>query len=123
VILLIEDDVVSLHIITALLGRLRFPHRIACDVADARATLALGPVDLLVMDLTLPDAEAMAQLVELRTHPALRDVPALFCTAFTDADVVERVLATGSVELVRKPIDVERLADAIDRSLRYAPVR
>ena len=122
-ILLIEDDVVSQHIITALLNRLRFPYRVARDAAGAAAALALGPVDLVLVDLAVPDAEGVALLASLRAHPALHDVPALFCTAFTDAATIERALASGAVELVRKPIDVDLLARAVDRALRYAPVR
>jgi CheY-like chemotaxis protein len=123
VILLIEDDVVSQHIITALLNRLRFPYRVARDLAGAHAALALGAVDLVVVDLAVPDAEGLAMLASLRAHPALHEVPVLFCTAFTDGAAIERALASGTVDLVRKPIDVDLLASAVDRALRYAPVR
>ena len=122
-ILLLEDDVVSQHIITALLNRLHFAFRVARDLAGAEAALALGPVDLVLVDLAVADAEGLATLASLRALPALYEVPALFCTAFTDAAAIERALAGGAVDLVRKPIDVDLLASAVDRALRYAPVR
>ena len=116
-ILLIEDDVVSRHIIAALLARLRRTHHVARDVTEALDALALAPVELVIVDLAIPDAESVALLDELRADPRMSGVPALLCTARTDPAALDRATATGMTELVRKPIDVAQLAEAVSRAL------
>jgi CheY-like chemotaxis protein len=126
VILLIEDDVISRHILTALLSRMRLPHRVARTREEAAEVMARHPVDLVIVDLRIADADGMAMVDELVAHgadPGSERTPVLYCSSFSDPAAIERVLATGAVELVRRPIDVGLLADAIDSGVRRAPVR
>ena len=47
----------------------------------------------------------------------------MFCTANADAKTVERALALGAVDFVKKPINVDAFAGRIDRALKRAPAR
>jgi CheY-like chemotaxis protein len=123
VILLIEDDLVTCHIMTALLKRLRHAHVVAHDGADAMEQTARQPIDLIIADLGLPDVNGLELVEQMLVKPHLQDIPVMFCTANADAKTVERALALGAVDFVKKPINVDAFATRIDRALKRAPAR
>jgi CheY-like chemotaxis protein len=122
-ILLVEDDPVTAHILTALLKRLRRPHALARTGAEALACLARQPVDLLIVDLGLPDMDGFDLIARVGARPHLQDVPVMVCTADTSPRSVERALALGVVDYVRQPIGVDDFAARVVRALQRAPAR
>jgi putative two-component system response regulator len=122
-ILLIEDDLVTCHIMTALLKRLRHPHVVAHTGAEALEQVGRQPLDLLIADLMLPDMGGLELIEQILVRPHLQDIPVMFCTANADPKVVERALALGAVDFVKKPINVDVFAQRIDRALKRAPAR
>jgi CheY-like chemotaxis protein len=122
-ILLVEDDLVTCHIMTALLRRMRHPHVVAHDAAEALEHVARHPIDLIVADLMLPDVNGLDLIEQILVRPHLQDIPVMFCTANADAKTVERALALGAVDFVKKPIAVDSFAARIERALKRAPAR
>ena len=122
-ILLIEDDLVTCHIMGALLKRLRHPHVMAHTGAEALEAVGRQPVDLIIADLLLPDMHGLDLIEQLMVKPYLQDIPVMFCTASADSKTVERALGLGCVDFVKKPISVDAFAGRIDRALRRAPAR
>ena len=122
-ILLVEDDLVTCHIMTALLRRLRYPHVVAHDAAEALEHVARQPIDLIIADLMLPDMNGLDLIEQILVRPHLQDIPVMFCTANADPKTVERALALGAVDFVKKPIVVDAFAARIDRALKRAPAR
>ncbi|HEY0777156.1 MAG TPA: response regulator [Gemmatirosa sp.] len=122
-ILLIEDDLVTCHIMTALLKRMRQPYILAHDGATALEHLDRQPVDLIIADLLLPDENGLDLVERLVVKPYLQDIPVMFCTANADAKTVERALALGAVDFIKKPISVDVFAGRIDRAIKRAPAR
>lgn len=122
-ILLIEDDLVTCHIMTALLKRLRHPHVVAHTGAEALEAVQRQPTDLIIADLLLPDMHGLDLVEQFMVKPYLQDIPVMFCTASADAKTVERALGLGCVDFVKKPINVDAFAQRIDRALKRAPAR
>ncbi|GJG87293.1 hypothetical protein tb265_24740 [Gemmatimonadetes bacterium T265] len=123
VILLVEDDLVTCHIVTALLKRMGQPHAVVHTGAEAVERLDSEPVDLVIVDLLLPDTHGLDLVEQLLVKPYLQDVPVVVCTANADTQAVERAHAIGCVDVLAKPIVVERFADRIRRALERAPAR
>ena len=122
-ILLIEDDLVTCHIMTALLKRLRHAHVVAHSGAEALAQVGRQPIDLVIADLLLPDMHGLDLVEQFMIKPYLQDIPVMFCSAAGDAKTVERALALGCVDFVKKPINVDAFAGRIERALKRAPAR
>jgi CheY-like chemotaxis protein len=122
-ILLIEDDLVTCHIMTALLKRLRHPHVVAHNGADALELVGRQPTDLIICDLMLPDVPGLELVERILVRPHLQDIPVMFCTANAESKTVERALALGCVDFVKKPIVVDAFAQRIERALKRAPAR
>lgn len=122
-ILVIEDDLVTCQIVSALLARLRL---VCCEAhtgADAMRVLRTQPVGMVIADMMLPDTNGLHLLAEKHALPYVRDVPVICCTAQADIDTVEAALGYGAVDFVRKPIVVQSFAARVLRAMERAPVR
>jgi len=122
-ILLVEDDPVTCHIMSAVLKRLRLPHAVAHTGAEALAQVARQPVDLIVADLVLPDVHGLDLIEQILAKPHLQDIPVMFCTTHSDPQTVQRALALGAVDFVKKPLNVDGFVRRIARALKRAPAR
>lgn len=91
----------------------------ACpDLARARTVLARQPVDLILLDVLLPDGDGIEWLHEIRKTPASADVPVLILS--TEAEVSDRIrgLTMGSNDYVGKPYNRDHLATRVRDLLR-----
>ncbi|KAF4409266.1 MULTISPECIES: response regulator [Streptomyces] len=86
--------------------------------AEARRRLDRDPVDLLLLDLYLPDGHGLGLLRSLRAAGRTADVIAV--TSARDLEVVREGVSLGVVQYVLKPFAFGTLRD---RLLRYAEFR
>lgn len=120
---IIEDDLVTCHIIGALLKRMRYSYCEAHTGAEALQQLRTQPIDMVIADMMLPDMNGLDLLKEKHSLPHLRDIPVLCCTSQADIETVEAALGFGAIDFVRKPIAVEFFAGRINRAMERSPVR
>jgi two-component system NtrC family sensor kinase len=81
-------------------------HALPCSTLhDARAALAGQAIDLVILDVLLPDGDGVELLKEIRRQPATSDLPILMLSS--EADVKDRIrgLETGANDYVGKPYD------------------
>lgn len=81
------------------------------SLAEARAAMVAGPVDLLLLDLKLSDSEGMAGLAAVRAEqPA---VPVAVVSASEDAPVVRHALGLGAAGFIPKSSSLPQMVEAI----------
>lgn len=116
-IALVEDNDDNRALIAALLED-RYRLLEYADGPSALAGLVDEPPDLILLDISLPGMDGTEVLAKLRSHDALRQVPAVALTAHAMRGDRERFLEQGFNEYVSKPIvDEEILLGAIHRLL------
>lgn len=120
---IIEDDLVTCHIISALLKRMRYAYCEAHTGAEALHQLRTQPIDMVIADMMLPDMNGLELLKEKFSLPYLRDIPVLCCTAQADIETVEAALGYGAIDFVKKPIAIQSFAGRINRAMERSPVR
>ena len=87
----------------------------ATDLAQARAALAEGGFDLLLLDLHLPDGDGL----ELLQAPGRGSLPpVLVLSADATPQARERVARAGAAGLLTKPLDLRQFHAEIDRCLQ-----
>ena len=88
------------------------------EAADARSAMqAFGAgdtIDLVLLDLRLPDADDLRVLACIR-HKAPK-MPVMIMTAFATREIVEEAAVLGA-SVVTKPFDLDDLAIAVGRAL------
>jgi CheY-like chemotaxis protein len=120
---IIEDDLVTSHMISALLARLRYKCCEAGTGAEAMEQLRTRPIDVVIADMMLPDTNGLDLLAKKHAMPHLRDIPVVCCTAQADIETVETALGLGAIDFVKKPLSIQSFAVRINRAMALAPVR
>lgn len=82
---------------------------------DALAFLKENPVDLLLLDLYMPDVSGLELLAELRRQNRKEDV--IMITAANDAKHISEALHLGVIDYLVKPFTYERFSQAVDKFL------
>lgn len=77
----------------------------------------LGAIDLILMDLMLPDADGFQSLDSLRSHPRFEKVPIVAVTANASPGYVQRARVVGFDGFIGKPLDPDRFPDQVRRIL------
>ncbi|GGJ76130.1 GGDEF domain-containing response regulator [Deinococcus aquiradiocola] len=75
---------------------------------DARTLLGMPggvtDVDVLLLDLVMPDTDGLTFLRELRAHPHLEDLSVIMVTAMQEEDRLDEAFAAGANDYVTKPV-------------------
>jgi class 3 adenylate cyclase len=71
----------------------------------ALGALARTPVDLVLLDVMMPDLDGYAVLKQLKGDPGLRDIPVLMISALDEMDSVVRCIQLGAEDYLGKPFD------------------
>lgn len=82
---------------------------------EARAALQREIPDLITLDLKLPDGSGIDFLKQVKPlHP---NIPIIVITAFGVVDVAVQALKLGAYDFIEKPINFEKLENAIRNAL------
>lgn len=85
---------------------------------EAIEHLAVRPVDLMVLDLNMPDMHGMEVIDFVRGHRAYRNIPIIVLTTKGEAVSREKALAAGATHYLTKPFDPINLAEIVTSLLK-----
>ena len=83
---------------------------------EAIERLAIEPVDLMVLDLNMPDMHGMEVIDFVRRHQCYRDIPIVVLTTKGEEASRSQALSAGANRYLTKPFDPRQLAEVV-RSL------
>jgi two-component system chemotaxis response regulator CheY len=90
---------------------------------QAIETLAVQPVQAIVLDLNMPDMHGLDVLKFLRAHQKYRRVPVMILTTRGDETSREAALEAGASAYMTKPFSPSALASSVKSLLADAPIR
>ncbi|HEY1123107.1 MAG TPA: response regulator, partial [Haloferula sp.] len=110
-ILIVEDDVRNIFALTSLLEGRGVKLQVARNGREALTALDRNqpPVDLVLMDVMMPEMDGFTAMREIRKRPELAKLPIIALTAKAMKDDQEQCLAAGANDYLSKPLDVEKL--------------
>lgn len=109
-ILLVEDDVRNIFALSSVLEPLGAKIIVTRNGREALDFLARdADVDIVLMDLMMPEMDGLTATREIRKQPALRDLPIIALTAKAMVDDRKNCLDAGANDYIAKPIDVAKL--------------
>lgn len=110
-ILLIDDSLVELRQLIALMTSRELRVSVAFNGRDGLHKAELLQPDLILLDINMPVMNGFATCRLLKTSERSRDIPVIFLSAANDVDRRIEGLELGAVDFVSKPFnDVEVLA-------------
>jgi signal transduction histidine kinase len=102
-ILVVDDEKSNLLMLNEML-RDEHDVSIAAGGIDALELLASSlSVDLILLDVMMPDIDGYEVCRRIKANPARRDVPVIFVTALSAGEDEERGLRLGAVDYITKP--------------------
>lgn len=121
-ILVVDDDGPTRNIIRYFLTHAGFGVIEARDAVEAVAALAHSPVvNLVLMDIGIPNVDGMTLTQKLRAHPKYRTVPVVFCSARAEHEVRNKAAELGAVGYIVKPFTREVFLAEIEKAVASAP--
>jgi CheY-like chemotaxis protein len=117
-IMVAEDDVRNVFALTSLLEQRGARVRVARNGREAvelveRVAAEGGKIDLVLMDVMMPEMDGLAALREIRRRPRFKNLPMIALTAKAMPDDRDRCLEAGADDYVAKPLDVDRLLSLV----------
>jgi|SRR5687767_4052081 len=111
-ILVVDDSQTIRRMVKAALGALPPPIEFieAASGLDAIERLALGVVDLIVLDLNMPDMHGLEVIGFVRAHQKYRQVPIMVVTTRGDDQSRQAALQAGANTYLTKPFAPQALA-------------
>jgi len=114
-VLVVEDEPSLANLLKHVLTNEGFNVRVAQNrdgiVAEFRRPL---PLDLVLLDVVLPDVDGFLVLLKIRQHPDLKNLPVVMLTAKATRDAVLKGLAGGADGYITKPFEIEVLIKAVN---------
>jgi DNA-binding response OmpR family regulator len=74
------------------------------DIALSILTMTDTPVDLILLDIDLPDMSGFDVLREIRKKPNVADTPVIFVTSYASEELLQVASELGTEDYIIKPI-------------------
>ncbi len=110
-VLVIDDDVRNVFALTSALERQGMTVLYADNGRAGIDVLRQNPngVDLVLMDVMMPELDGNETTTEIRRSPAHTDLPIVFLTAKAMPGDREKSLMAGATDYITKPVDLDQL--------------
>ncbi|MDN4607165.1 response regulator [Sporosarcina highlanderae] len=109
-VLLVDDDVRNVFAISSTLEHYGMDIRFAENGIECLNLLKEDPsVDIIIMDIMMPEMDGYQTIHELRRNPKFHDVPIISLTAKAMKEDREKILKVGASDYIMKPVDSKQL--------------
>jgi adenylate cyclase len=122
-ILVVDDDQENRELLARRLTRDGHRVRMASGGAEALSILHTEPVDLVLLDVMMPDLDGPTVLARLKEDPERRHIPVLMISALDETAAVVRAIELGAEDYLPKPCDPVLLRARIGACLEKKRLR
>jgi signal transduction histidine kinase/DNA-binding response OmpR family regulator/CHASE3 domain sensor protein len=111
VVLVADDDVRNIYSLTKALENHRMQVRSAMDGKEALAIMEESsmPVDIVLMDMMMPEMDGYESIALIRKDPRYRNLPIIAVTAKAMPGDREKCMQAGASDYISKPVDIDQL--------------
>jgi CheY-like chemotaxis protein len=108
-ILIADDDVRNIFSLTKLLENYGINVVTAIDGKEALNQLNTNNVDLVLMDMMMPEMDGYESIMKIRKSGRFRNLPIIAVTAKAMTGDREKCINAGASDYITKPVDVDQL--------------
>ena len=118
IILVVDDNVANLGVLSDCLDQLGFEVRVARDGQSAIERAILEQPDLILLDVMMPGLDGFETCQRLKISADTQNIPVIFMTALADAADKVKGLTIGAVDYITKPIQQQEVIARVRLHLR-----
>ena len=116
-ILFVEDDPLIADMLRQKLAEKQYTILSAVSERDIDAALAEQRVDLILLDILLPDLNGLSILKKVKEDPRYKDIPVLIISNLGQREDIERGMAAGAADYIIKaqtyPSEIVKKVEAL----------
>ncbi|MFZ6655794.1 ANTAR domain-containing response regulator [Undibacterium sp. TJN19] len=116
-ILLVEDDQLTLSLLSTVLHEADYDIIQARCGEDALNVILMQEPDMALLDINMPGMSGLDLADRLRSDTS---IPFMFLSATSDSDIVRQAVEYGAVGYLVKPFDIANLIPTVEASLARA---
>ena len=121
-ILVVDDSAANLKFVESVLKE-QYKLILVKTGEKALAYLAKNPVDLVLLDIQMPDMDGFETCEKIKELRLNRNVPVIFLTADADVDNEIKGLEMGAVDFIKKPFIPEVMLNRIHRVIQLEELK
>jgi diguanylate cyclase (GGDEF)-like protein/PAS domain S-box-containing protein len=117
-VLVVDDDEAARLMMAATLEQAGFNVLTAADCAGARIIFEQHALNIILLDVLLPDGDGFSLCAEFLQHPRGRDLPIAMVTGLDDVESISLAYQSGATDFITKPVSWGTLPYRIQYILR-----
>ena len=117
---LVVDDIPANRLIAeAMLKQLGWAVMLAADGREALRVLGTTPMDLVLLDISMPGMSGLEVCQKIRENSALVELPVIAYTAHAQPEDRRSFIASGFNDVLIKPVSRDTLANTVAQVMRH----
>lgn len=127
-ILVVDDSRIARAVLTTLLRSAGYTDVCTADSVSGAFALLGGDgvapgdgaraVDLIPMDITMPEVDEIAAIRQIAATPALRDLPIIVVTGRVEPEILKAAFDAGAMDYITKPLHEIELVARVTSALK-----
>jgi len=118
-ILAVEDDAEYLALLEEVLTEIGHTIRVASNGVEALKVLEQEKVDVMLVDVAMPQMDGIQFHASVRSKPEYADTPFIFLTGVNELQQVKAVCKPGHDMLLQKPFPVDHLLSIFSGQIKF----
>jgi len=112
-ILAIDDSNTNIVLLQAVLNGKGYKIETALSVKEAYNIMNRKIPNLILLDLLMPRINGYEFLKEIKAGAKTKDIPVIVISALTDQENINKAMALGASDYIKKPLDIQKLVDLV----------
>ena len=117
-LLIVDDEPSNFDVIEALLEDENYQLYYAANATGALKSLEKNPVDVILLDVMMPEIDGITLCSYLKENPDYQYIPIIMVTALTGKEDLGRCLEAGADDFISKPLSWIELRSRLHSMLR-----
>ncbi len=113
-VLIVEDEPTPREFLEKILVELEYEVVVAENLSGAREDIESESVDVVLLDVNLPDGSGLGLLEQLNLERP--SIPVIILTGYGDIDMAVEAMHLGAADFMAKPVDTQRLQKSLTRA-------
>jgi diguanylate cyclase (GGDEF)-like protein len=104
-ILIVDDEILNIKLAAAYLEEENYQISYALNAKGTFETISLKKVDLILLDINMPEVDGFEVCKKLKSEEKTKDIPIIFLTAQTDIEYISNAFKSGGADYISKPFN------------------
>lgn len=84
---------------------------------DALKVLAYEDIDMLLLDIMMPEMDGLALIKKMKSVPSFKELPIIIISANLEKETIEKALQLGANDYITKPFNMQTIKNKISNIL------